>query len=1458
MTGICDAFKDAGVDIDKLKTANIDLSKTSDTVSSSQAIQIINQSNLTKEQKDAITSTLGLESATKKAAASTALWNAALNIGVTILATLLIKAIDTYIHRLDRAKEKLEETTTELESIGSEIDSINHKIDELLSKDKLSVTDENELKRLQEENRQLEIRQKLLEAQKAKDSAKVNRQIEKQYASQFTSSHIYTTNDNGQLIEGQTAEEYLQYNIDKYEKLVAANRELTDAERVWLDNFRANALAKSESLMDLTEGYVAVTDEEKAFIGGINKLLEDISFVMDTEAGTIPDITTRLVDKFATHQLTPMSDLMYTDKEISDWINSLSDDEKKIMLTCDIDDKSLDNLKRYLEENLNKDVPEIELDVKFSRREMIDAINGMSGGFDVLDEIYADIFDKGSFDFTKLDTKKFEEAFSGLETEYSDFIETVSKSPDDVDACQEAFDNLTSAYINHHGILSNVTEENAEVTAAMLKNMGVENAAELVERQLVAAKHAVVCKTAEEVDALVTEGTVSAETAQEIKLLVIEEQAFNQNALDTSASIQNLQNLIKACGLAVEGINWLNRVQALQERWDSGNHSALLETQLAKAKSLAKGQISDLLADYRKLNSVSNGTTSYKGGDKTIDAMEKAAEEAKDAFKEVFDFFERRVKVLDDSLNLLSAHMENVVGSFAKNKLIDAQIGVNAEKINNYTDALAMYTQRANEALAKLPADVAEKIKNGAVSANELTGESGEELKEAIEDYTKWADKVADCKQQLAELKEALRDLELEKFNNIIEDFTAQFDIRDDSIDLIQKQIELFEAAGQMIGESFYTAQIEQSQKQLSILEEEKAKLVEQMSSAVSSGRVEVGTDEWLEMVNALSEVEGSILECKTAIEEFDNALLELHWQVFDRIQEQFSNLDSELSNIRGLFDDFDVSGDNEGWSDQGLAQLGLLAQQYELAQYQVQQYNDAINKLNEDYLAGRYSATEYADKLAELSSSQWDAVNSAESIKDAIIDLNETRINEEIEGIEDEIDAYKELIDAQIKALQAAKDLHDYEASIAEKTKSVSDLERQIAAMQNDNSAATIAKRKKLEEQLAEAKKDLADAEYEHSIQAQEDALNKELESFEKEKNSEIEALKLTLEEREQLIAESFETVKQNAELISQQIAEITTLHGVAVSDAIVDSWASGESAIASYGAMLSESTSQFISELMGVETEIYGMQAEANATADSLAWMFATRADGLVSELLHSQQEEWNMQALTHALHDSLVATLESGYDVSGITGGLKNVESAANSAAAAVRSLVNELQQAGDVSSKSYRIVDGYSGKVVEYGLTREEAEQLWKSKYGGHAGSYQIQAYAKGVRNLNKDQLAWTQEEGGEVILSPTRNSILTPLKSGDTVLTKEQTDNIFEWAKFDPTKFASLKLFDSINTPSMNKIGATENNTSVHIDNVLTVNGNVDDTNIKRMEEIANKAVSSLVTQMGKQIKYRNV
>ena len=666
-------------------------------------------------------------------------------------------------------------------------------------------------------------------------------------------------------------------------------------------------------------------------------------------------------------------------------------------------------------------------------------------------------------------------------------------------------------------------------------------------------------------------------------------------------------------------------------------------------------------------------------------------------------------------------------------------------------------------------------------------------------------------------------------------------------------------------------------------------------------------------MVNALSDVEGSILDCKTAVEELDNELLNLNWQIFERVQTEFGNISSELENLAGLFDDFNeikVSDGKGTWTKEAIATLGLYAQQYELARHQVGQYGEAIDKLNQDYAAGKYSATEYADKLADLVEGQWEAVNSAESLEDAIIDLNKTRVDEEIKVIEDEIDAYKQLTDAQIEALDAAKDLHDYEQSIAEKTKAVTDIERQLAAMQNDSSQATIAKRKQLEEQLAEAKKALTEEEYNHSIETQKDALNQQYTAFEEERNKEIEALQLTLEDRETLIANSLEAVKANAATVGEQIAMIAQEHGVIVSDAIISSWKSGENAIASYGDVLSAGTSAFIGNIMGVQEYVYGLQSQANSTADSLAWMFSTRADNLVNELTSSYYSEANLNAMTNTLQNSLINTLERGYNINGITSALSSIASGADSVASAANKAAQALANMGAAQSDYGSGFDTGAGdgrkyavltngkRVTDYFSSKKEADD-WITRNNASRSRYYIGKFAKGgIVKKDKDnplnELAEAAGEDttifakeGEYVLTKEQlkalddfseqlkaerkaleNTPYIPIDQADGILSDEEMKQIknlrsalarIDKDMFNPNSNASSHMLrpgvQSALIPEY--IRNDRMNINLHYDSMMTVNGDINDTAhfTKQVKGIYKECLGETARELSRDLRY---
>lgn len=950
-------------------------------------------------------------------------------------------------------------------------------------------------------------------------------------------------------------------------------------------------------------------------------------------------------------------------------------------------------------------------------------------------------------------------------------------------------------------------------------------------------------------------------------------------------------------------------------------------------------ELIDSITQMEKVNAAERALNNniYKGIDANFSAVggrlkdnANAASSSASEFNELFDFFERRIEVVNQALDKLDGNLENVNGSMAKNILVSGKISIISEEIRNYTDAMTMYQQKANAELAKLNSDLQDKIRNGAVNLTQLIGESGEEVNDILTSYQNWANKVNDCNQQLIELKETLRDLALDKFNNIVQDYTDQFDLMESASNLIDKQISVFEEAGQVVGKAFYESQIKYSQEQKVLLEKEKSDLIKELSSSISSGLIQKGTDEWLEMVKSIQSVDESILDCDQSIEQLQNSILELSDKAFERLQNQFSNISSQMNNIAGLLDEIDVSSEEGIWSDEGLTRLGLAAQQYELSRHNVEKYQEQIDELNKAYSNGLYSTTEYLDKLTDLSQSQWDEANAAEEAKKNIVELNKARVEIIKTGIQKQIDKYKELTDAAKDALDKEKDLHDYERTIAEKTKNIAKLQNQINVLQNDNSAAANAKRIKLQQELNEALDDLSETQYDHSIEEQKKALDENMEQFESERQKEIDALEEYLKNTEGVFKDSLTVIKANTEVISEQITNIAKKHGVDISDAITNAWNSGENAIAGYNEALSSASSGFLNQIQLIELYLTALQDEADFTSTKLVGMLSAKADKLLDEFNLARDSETELVNATGMLNNSLIKLFEGGYDISGLIGQFRTIqdetqktiddlaklkaaeaaalaqekadqEKAAEAAKQAAEQAYKETRaeeyktnpntSANHNATKEQKIIDSMSvgnGQVnadimraekqaalnnikvpFAYGSYYNPSTGVYSTAYkqltnaaragDGHANQLlsaidvaiknyknaydeevkkineKYKGYAKGVHKLNKSQLAWTQEHGNEAILSPTRNAILTKLNKGDTVLTAEQTDNLFKLSKINPeTLFGKMSIANvSRNERPILTIG-----------NILTVNGDITDNNIQRMENIAKSAVDS--------------
>lgn len=668
------------------------------------------------------------------------------------------------------------------------------------------------------------------------------------------------------------------------------------------------------------------------------------------------------------------------------------------------------------------------------------------------------------------------------------------------------------------------------------------------------------------------------------------------------------------------------------------------------------------------------------------------------------------------------------------------------------------------------------------------------------------------------------------------------------------------------------------------------------------------------EATNALEDAQNNYDTAKSQVESYSSQIKDLT----DRINELQKLADNGTISVTEQEELDSLKAQNEEL-DRNIRlqeEKQRLAQQYETARLQAQEYGKQINELNANYLAGKYSATEYAEKLADLTQNQYDAINAYRDAEDAIMDVNKSRVDIMTDAINKETEAYNELIQAKLDALSAEKDLYEYRNSISEKNKSITDIERQLAAISNDDSTAAKAQKAKLQEQLDEARKDLADYEYDYDIEQRQDALNKEKDDYEKSQQQRIDSLNAYLENRDQVISDSFESVKANTSTVADELTQIAQEHGVKISNTITSAWNQGSNAIASYGQTLSAQSSVFLGNLLTVQNGIYALSAEANNTANSLGYMFSTSANTLLSELQSSYNSVGNVNTASQALKDSLVNTLERGYNINSITKGLNSIADSASSAASSVRDLNNALSggsgggsgsYASDSNNRAedhYRIVDprykkSKESKYILVDNLRDDATlRKYMEKYRDqlHSGNLIIQRYAKGgIVTKEKDNPfnAIAQSVGEDTMIAA---------KEGESVLTKDQTkgiqslaENISKPNRTDPITINGKTYYkvtdydiplkkldeqisqmkaDGIDTDSwlksmtMNKhmfymdtdLPTIEKTTvqqpvNIQVGNMVEVQGSLDSATMPQVKKAIDQGINNLGVKLTKQLRY---
>lgn len=128
--------------------------------------------------------------------------------------------------------------------------------------------------------------------------------------------------------------------------------------------------------------------------------------------------------------------------------------------------------------------------------------------------------------------------------------------------------------------------------------------------------------------------------------------------------------------------------------------------------------------------------------------------------------------------------------------------------------------------------------------------------------------------------------------------------------------------------------------------------------------------------------------------------------------------------------------------------------------------------------------------------------------------------------------------------------------------------------------------------------------------------------------------------------------------------------------------------------------------------------------------------------------------------AINNTLISTGDKiGYRIDGMTNSIISNTSSVVGLLYSIKSSVEEM----------YRAMSPYPNMTIR------------TNTISGANGWSDFSGYASGSKSIKKDELAWTQENGNEVIIRKSDGAMLTPLGRGDMVFDKDASKNLWDLA-----------------------------------------------------------------------------
>lgn len=776
---------------------------------------------------------------------------------------------------------------------------------------------------------------------------------------------------------------------------------------------------------------------------------------------------------------------------------------------------------------------------------------------------------------------------------FENFAKTLTDTSSTMEQVQQAADDLATEYVNSTTVLDMLRDGNEELVKSMLENIGVTNADEVVEARLAAIRLEDKLAAMGLADATWEVAKQKLQEAGATETAIAALESYRQSQVNAkiaatdfvsanAATIQSLLQQAQAAGMAGKAMDILAQMKSLEA---SASEGMKLTYQYGAAMTRYKNQLQAALTEQVQISvpdvkvsvpQISSGS-SKSGGSST-----KSTKETERYIAEI-DRFREAVKRLEDT----QEEAARIEGQLDRAENLREQINIRKQLIDVYGDEQAALHNLNEERRAAI-ADGIDKLTQLGFEIeydptnNDLYIKNLEHLNElATEDLTKYetmADMSVNIIGQYENAQEATNGL-IKDTEGIIDNITAfneankngsesWWELRDaihsakqsiiddlkqivenahDAVDEIQNVYDtLHDAADEFAAnDGFITVDTYQSILKLG---------AEYMQYLRDENGLLVINEENIQKVIAARTEQLALEQALTYVERLRMALEKGAIEDLNRL----------------LYATVDATDATWGLVYANLALLDLTDDQYAAARHNI----DSIRSLADIAIQSIGKSTE------AFSQSLQDMKTGLDDILKYVMDMLKTRIDEQIQALEDQKTAYGEIIDRQKEMLRNTKKQNDYQKSVASKLKEMAKLQAQIDALRLDTSREAQAKRVKLEEELADLQESLADEQNEHAIAAAEDALDKQKEAYEQEKDQEIAVLQNSISSYQKLYDMAISYIENNWNTLYDELIDWNTEYGNVLNDEITTAWDNCLKAAQRYGS--------YVSALQNIDADI------------------------------------------------------------------------------------------------------------------------------------------------------------------------------------------------------------------------------------------------------------------------------